>query len=87
MTATQETPLEEITANVLSIADRTGDIRHEWDPDNPAEVELAREAFKKVKDKKYLIYRSRKDGSKAERIFDFDPKAERIVAMPQTVGG
>jgi len=73
--------------SVMHTLDRTGDIRTEWDPRKPEEVELARKAFKDAKDKKMLIYRTRADGSKAEQMREFDPTAERIIATPQTVGG
>lgn len=67
--------------------DATGDTRHEWDPRKPEEVELARKIFKDMQDKKFLIYRTRADGSQAEQMRTFDPKAERIIGTPQTVGG
>jgi hypothetical protein len=73
--------------NAISVLDHTGDTRHEWDPSNPAEVEIARKAFQVAKDKKYLIYRTRADGTRAEQMRTFDPNAERIVCTPQTVGG
>jgi len=73
--------------SVMHTLDRTGDIRTEWDPSKPDEVEMARKAFKAAKDKKMLIYRTRADGSKAEQMREFDPTAERIIATPQTVGG
>lgn len=73
--------------STLHTLDRTGDSRIEWDPDNPAEVAIARKAFKAAKDKKMLIYKTREDGSRAEQLREFDPTAERIIATPQTVGG
>ena len=73
--------------SVMHTLDRTGDIRTEWDPSKPEEVEMARKAFKAAKDKKMLIYRTRADGSRAEQMREFDPTAERIIATPQTVGG
>lgn len=87
VTVLDETPLAEITASVLSIADKSGDIRHQWDRGNPTEVAIARDAFKQAKDKGMFIYRARRDGSAAERITEFDPDAERIVCMHQLVGG
>ncbi len=71
----------------LHVLDHTGDSRIEWDPNVPADVELARKAFDAAKDKKMLIYKTRRDGSRGEQIKEFDPRAERIVATPQTVGG
>ena len=73
--------------STLHIMDRTGDTRIEWDRNSPAEVEIAKKAFDAAKDKKYLTYRVGADGSRGELIREFDPRAERIIATPQTVGG
>ncbi len=73
--------------STLHILDRTGDTRVEWDKDNPAEVKMAKAAFKTAQDKKMLIYKTRADGSQGELMRTFDPTAERIIASPQTVGG
>jgi len=73
--------------STLHILDRTGDTRVEWDQDNPAEVKMAKAAFKTAQDKKMLIYKLNRDGSRGELLRNFDPTAERIIAAPQTVGG
>lgn len=73
--------------STLNILDRTGDTRIEWDPSVAHEVEMAREAFAKAKEKKYLAYRLDRHGNKGEVIREFDPTAARIVMSPQTVGG
>lgn len=71
----------------MSILDSTGDTRVEWNPNNAAEVEIARKSFDQAKKKKMLIYKTRADGSRGELLRNFDPQAERIVCTPQTVGG
>lgn len=73
--------------STLHILDKTGDVRHEWDPSDPVAVEMARAAFQAAKGKKMLIYKTRRDGSRGELLREFDPSAERIIATPQTVGG
>jgi len=73
--------------STLHILDRTGDTRVEWDQDNPAEVKMAKAAFKTAQDKKMLIYRVDASGARGEIMRTFDPTAERIIAAPQTVGG
>ena len=73
--------------STLHVMDHTGDTRTEWDKDRPDEVELARKAFQAAKDKKMLIYRTKRDGTKGELMREFDPAAEVIIATPQTVGG
>jgi hypothetical protein len=71
----------------LTILDDTGDTRIEWNSNNREEVELARKAFDAAKEKRYLAYRTRADGSKGEVLREFDSAAERIVMSPQLVGG
>lgn len=72
---------------VMNILDRTGDARIEWNPNVPEEVSMARKAFDEAKKKKYLTYKVDANGNQGELIREFDPRAERIVASPQTVGG
>jgi len=73
--------------STLHVLDETGDTRIEWNPSDKDEVEMARKAFKAAQDKKMLIYKTRRDGSRGEQMREFDPNAERIVATRQTVGG
>lgn len=73
--------------STLYVQDKTGDTRIEWDPDVPAEVAAARAAYDAAKDKRYLAYRTRADGSRGEIMREFDPTAERIVMSPQLQGG
>ena len=76
-----------MSVSTMHMMDSTGDTRIEWDPSVPAEVEMARKQFIAAKDKKYLIYKTAADGSRGELLRTFDPRAERIVCTPQTVGG
>jgi hypothetical protein len=71
----------------INVLDRTGDTTTSWNPNNPDEVALARQAFDAAKAKKMLTYKANADGSKGELIREFDPSAERIVCTPQNVGG
>lgn len=71
----------------LCITDKTGDTRIEWDKDDTVSVAAARAAFDASRKKGHLIYRTKRDGSKAEVMHTFDSTAERIVATPPTVGG
>lgn len=76
-----------MSTSTLYIQNETGDTRIEWDKDNEAETEIARKAFQALKDKRYLTYKTRADGSRGELLREWDPTAERIVASPQLVGG
>lgn len=73
--------------STMHVLDRTGDTRIEWNPNVPAEVEMARQAFEAAQAKRYLTYRTTRSGARGEQIREFDPNAERIVCSPQTVGG
>lgn len=73
--------------STLSILDRGGDTRIEWDADNPIEVAAAKAAFKVAKDKGYLAYRTTEGGGRGEVIQRFDPAAERIIMSPALQGG
>ena len=72
--------------SLLAAGDATGDSRIEWSKDNPTEVEAAREMFARLKAKAYRAYKIVK-GDQREIIHSFDPAAEKIIMMPQTVGG
>lgn len=73
--------------NELAIMDKTGDTKIIWDPRNEVEVEVARETFKKLKNKGYLIYSVAKGGEKGAAMNTFDPNAEKLIAVPNIVGG
>jgi hypothetical protein len=74
--------------STLEITDNSGDTKIEWNKNVAAEVDAARETFSRMKEQhKYLAYRLRRDGTQGEVIRSFDPDAERIVMVPQTVGG
>lgn len=67
--------------------DATGDTKTIWDPDNPDEVEIARDAFNKLKKKNYVIYNVTEDGKPGSVMHTFDPSATRLVARPAIQGG
>lgn len=71
----------------LAAMDTTGDTKTIWDPRNKDEVDAARETFKALKKKGYLIYSVGKDGEKNKVIHEFDPDLEKMIAVPAVVGG
>jgi hypothetical protein len=73
--------------STLHVMDRTGDTKMQWSPDNPDEVQVAKNTFDKLKKKGYLAYTVRNDGEKGEVIREFDKTAGRIIMAPQLVGG
>lgn len=65
-----------------------GDVRYEWDQDDPAQVELARKAFEKAMKKGFKAFRmDAKEQQEGESLKEFDPTAEKIFLVPQLVGG
>lgn len=73
--------------NELATMDNTGDTKTIWDPRNEDEVDIARHTFEKLRKKGYLIYSVGKDGEKGKAMNSFDPKAEKLIAIPPVVGG
>lgn len=65
-----------------------GDTKLMFDKHNEDEVEAARATFKKlVKEKKYLAFKSKKDGTQGEQITEFDENVERVIMIPPLQGG
>ena len=74
--------------HVMSEINETGDTKILWDSDNEDEVEAAEEMFDKlVTNGRHAAFAVKKSGAKGERIHEFDPDAERIILVPQIVGG
>lgn len=71
----------------LAILDSTGDTKIMWDSTKPTEVEVARDTFKRLRKEGYTIFRTDKKGNQSERMDEFDPEAERLIAVPRIVGG
>lgn len=71
----------------LAVLDRTGDTRLQWSKHNPEKVTAAENRFKELKAKGYAAFKVNKDGDKGIQIDDFDPSAERLIMIPQIIGG
>ena len=80
---------EETQTGTLHIMDETGDTRLMWDPRNQDEIDIAKAAFKKAKDKGMIAYTVDPDtGEKTGTVIrEFDEKAGKIIMAPQLVGG
>jgi hypothetical protein len=80
-----------MTMHVMNILDQTGHTTHGWDSDNELEVGIAKAAFDEAIKKGYYAYRvtEGKDGEskRGDRLTAFDPDAEKMILMPQLVGG
>lgn len=71
----------------MCVMDQTGDTRTIFDPNNPDEVDVARETFKSLKKKGYIAYSVKKDGEKGEVMTEFDANAGKIILAPPLRGG
>lgn len=76
-----------IRRHTLSVIDNTGDTKTIWDPSNDTEVEIARSTFNALRKKNYLIYHVKGNGEKGKAMTEFDPSAEKMIAVPNIVGG
>jgi len=91
---TQQTecgPLPALSAGktgIMSEMNSTGDTKVQWNKDSPDEVDNARASFERLtKNGKFTAFRMDKDGRQGGKMTSFDPKAERIILVPQYQGG
>lgn len=75
------------TIGTMQVMDRTGHTTVTWDPTKPVEVDVAREAFDSLIGEGYNAFRVEGEDQRGERIRTFDPKAGKIMMVPQLVGG
>lgn len=74
--------------SLMEVLGTSGDTKFIWDKSNRDETENARRTFADFKAKRFLAFRAiGEDGRKGEQIYDFDPKAERLIFVPPIVGG
>jgi hypothetical protein len=71
----------------LRIMNGSGDTKLIWEADNAAEVENARRTFTDLKAKKFKAFSVKKDGESGKEITEFDPALEKIIMIPQIMGG
>jgi hypothetical protein len=72
--------------NQMSVMDPTGHTEVRWNPKDADEVAVARETFNAMRARGYSAFRVR-DGDKGKRIDAFDAEAEKMILIPQLVGG
>jgi hypothetical protein len=72
----------------LSILGPQGDTTLTWDPAKPIEVETARAKYGELVKQGYTGFELAKGSQeKGELIREFNPRAERILMVPQAAGG
>jgi len=72
--------------HTLSIMDSSGDRRVQWDEDDPAALEEARQLFAALRAGGGQVFLDQKDGRGGGLIKEFDPKAD-MIGVPRLVGG
>jgi hypothetical protein len=80
--------IESGQALMMYMTPEDGDVRKIWDRAKPDEVEDARRSFESLTKKGYRAYRVKNDkGEAGERMADFDSQAEKMILIPQMMGG
>lgn len=74
--------------HAAAVMGQAGDTKHIWDKNKPDEVEAMRAMYDTLTKKGYRAFQvTGKDGEKGEQMTAFDPNAERVIFVPQLVGG
>jgi hypothetical protein len=71
----------------MIIPDQTGHTSVTWDQSKPDEVEVAESTFDDFTGKGYRAFRMTAGGDQGTRMDTFDPKAEKVMFVPQLRGG
>jgi hypothetical protein len=71
----------------LRVMDGTGDTKLIWDSGNADEVKTAKKTFEDLTAKGFKAFAVKKSGKPGEQIKKFDPEAEKIILIPQMLGG
>lgn len=75
------------TRHLMQVMDKSGHSSVTWDPDKPVEVRAARASFDSLVREGYQAFRVEGEDNRGERMREFDPKAGKIMMVPQLVGG
>lgn len=72
----------------FAVLDATGDTKHLWNSDIPAEVAAAKALFESLTAAGYSAFRvTDKKGEAGEQVRTFDPSHERLIFTPRMQGG
>ena len=72
----------------MNLMDLSGDKTViKWNPENDAEVRMARETFDRYKAQHFTMFAMEDDEEQGRRLDTFDPDALGIIAVPQLRGG
>jgi hypothetical protein len=68
------------------VMDRSGDTRHQFDPDNASGVAEAKRRFVELTGAGFVAAKRTGNGT-SELVREFDPSAQETVFFPRLVGG
>lgn len=77
----------QVSPRRMQVMDPSGHTEISWNADVEAEVQIARTAFTELTAKGYQAFSVAANGGKGERLRTFDAEAEKILMIPQLVGG
>jgi hypothetical protein len=70
------------------VMDRSGDgLKLTWNTDNEREVEAARTTFNDYRSRGYDLFSLGEGDERGERMTEFEPDVEGILAVPRMRGG
>lgn len=72
---------------VLEVLNSSGDLKIMWDRNNPGEVTAAKAAFDQAIAAKSAVFAVKVKGDKGDKVKEFNPDLERLLVVPQLVGG
>lgn len=75
------------TIGTMQIMDITGHTTITWDSSKPVEVDVAKQTFEKLTREGYNAFRVEGENNQGSRMREFDPKAGKVMMVPQLVGG
>lgn len=75
------------TIGTMQVMDITGHTSITWDANKSVEVDVARTTFEKLTREGYSAFEVESGDRQGRRMREFDPKAEKIMMVPQLVGG
>jgi hypothetical protein len=81
------TPAADTPTGELAVINHEGDTKIMWNRHNETEVEAARRHFDYLQQKGHTIFRMGRNDAREGQIREFDPTAERLIAVPQMQGG
>lgn len=73
--------------HAMQVMDPTGHTTVNWTQGNEADEDVARTTFITMISRGYNAFRVDPDGGPSVRMKDFDPAAEKMILIPQLVGG